>query len=124
VLIIQVGGWKGERLLGLLCAAGYDARVVDERDAALEILKGEHPILLVVDGAADLNLYRALRAASIVPILVLAPESDQDLVTTALDAGVDDYQAGPISNREIIARVHAIVRSARRKSFGEFVVRA
>lgn len=98
----------------LLYSAGHAARVVDEGGTALEQLKDEHPLLIIVGGAADLDLYFALRCASVAPILALVSETDRDRTLAAFAAGVDDYQLGPISHREIVARVSALLRSTRR----------
>lgn len=114
VLIVQANGWNGESLVPPLRAAGYAARIVEEGDAALETLKDTHPLVLIVGGAADLKLYCTLRHAAAIPILALAPESDREHTLAALAAGVDDYQFGSISQREIVARVTALLRSFRR----------
>ncbi len=114
-LIVQVNGWACEALLPLLRAAGYNVRVVEDRDA-LEALEGESIMLLIVGGAADPKLYRALRRASAAPILALVPWADRDKMLEAFGAGVDDYQASPISNTEIAARARAMLRHAKRLS--------
>jgi len=113
-LIVQVSGWTCAPLRPLLQADGYDVHVLEDLGSVLEALHGDPPLLLIVGGAADLNLYRTLRRASAVPILALVPEIDRDKVLAAFDAGVDDYQAGPISNRVIIAHIRATLRSVRR----------
>ena len=115
VLIVQTNGWKGGALLPLLCSAGYTARGVDER-GALQAIKEVHPLLLIVGGSADLDLYCAYRYATTAPILALVPEADRERALSAFAVGVDDYQSGPISHREIVARVGALLRSLHRPS--------
>jgi len=110
ILIIEVGGWTHGALPLLLGQIGYQAQVVRGREIALDALQHGHPTLVIVGGAADPKLYRALRRASSVPILALVPRPDEERVLTAFEAGVDDCQAGPISNSEVTARVRAIVR--------------
>lgn len=94
----------------LLGQIGYGAQVVRGREAALAALKHAEPTLLIAGGSAGLNFYHALRRASPAPILALVPEADEERVLAAFAAGVDDCQAGPISNGEVVARVRAILR--------------
>ena len=115
VLIVQTNAWNGEMLLPLLCSAGYTARGVDER-GALQAIKEDHPLLLIVGGSADLDLYCACRCATTAPILALVPEADRERALSAFAVGVDDYQSGPIGEREIVARVGALLRSIPRLS--------
>lgn len=115
VLIVQANGWNGDALLPLFRSAGYTARGVDER-GALPAIKEEHPLLLIVGGNANLDLYRACRCASTAPILVLVPEADREYALAAFAAGVDDFQSSPISHREIVVRVGVLLRSLRRLS--------
>ena len=115
VLVVQTYGWDGEMLVPLLCSAGYTARGVDER-GALQAIKEEHPLLLIVGGSANLDLYCACRCATTAPILALVPEADRGRALSAFAVGVDDYQTGLISHREIIVRVGVLLRSVRRQS--------
>ncbi|MBM3127330.1 MAG: response regulator transcription factor [Chloroflexi bacterium] len=100
----------------LLRSVGYTARIAEDGDAALEILKDAHPLAIIVGGAANLNLYCTLRRAARIPILALVPESDRDRALSAFAVGVDDYQSSPIGSREIVTRVGALLRSIHRKS--------
>ena len=115
VLIVQANGWNGDALVPLLCLSGYTARGVDAR-GALPAIKEEHPLLLIVGGGADLDFNRACRCATTAPILALVPETDRARALAAFAAGVDDYQSGPISHREIVARVGALLGSLHRPS--------
>jgi DNA-binding response OmpR family regulator len=115
VLIIQMNGWNGETLFSSLRSAGYAVQSVDER-GALRAIKEAHPLLLIVGGAADLDLYRAFRCVATIPILALVPEAELESALSAFAVGVDDYQFGPISHGEIIARVGALLRSVHRMS--------
>ena len=119
VLIVQANGWNGDALLPLLRSAGYTARVVDER-GTVPAIKADHPLLLIVGGSANLDLYCDCRCATTAPILALVPDADPERALSAFAAGVDDYQSGPISPREIVARVGALLRSLRRRSSSKF----
>jgi two-component system OmpR family response regulator len=68
-------------------------------------------ILGVQAGEQDsLRLCRNLRAASDVPLLILAPRSDEVDRIMALEMGADDYLVKPVNPREIIARLRNLQR--------------
>lgn len=110
ILIIELGGWTCTSLPHSLEQAGYVARVVKEEGTALEVLSCESPILLVVGGRPGPEFYRALRRASPAPILALVPERDEEQALAAFAAGVDQYQAGYVSDVEVMARIRALLR--------------
>ena len=55
---------------------------------------------------------RALREWSQMPILVLSAVGDEDHKVEALEAGADDYVTKPFSPRELVARLQAVLRRA------------
>lgn len=79
--------------------------------AALE----EHPIDLVIldlmlRGEDGLNLCRRLRATSHVPIIMLTAMADHTDRVVGLEVGADDYLTKPFDQRELLARVKAVLR--------------
>ena len=93
---------------------GYDVRVANEGEAALELFQAWTPDLVVTDlsmpNMNGLQLCRRLRAISPVPIIVLSVKSDEAAKVEALDLGADDYVTKPFSIRELMARVKAVLR--------------
>jgi len=63
--------------------------------------------LPVVDG---LDVVRALRRDSTVPIVILTARGDETDRVTGLELGADDYVAKPFSPKELVARVRAVLR--------------
>ncbi len=62
---------------------------------------------------SGLSLIRELRRArNATPVLVMTAQSDIDARVTGLDAGADDYLAKPFNNRELVARIRALLRRA------------
>jgi DNA-binding response OmpR family regulator len=57
---------------------------------------------------------RTLRAKSAVPILILTARGDEQDRVLGLELGADDYVVKPFSMRELIARVRALLRRAKR----------
>jgi DNA-binding response OmpR family regulator len=112
ILIIELRGWACGPLPLLLGQGDYETRVVQGHEAALDVLNRRDPVLLIVGGTASPKFYHALRQATPAPILALAPQGDAEQAISAFAAGVDQYQAGPISSSEVAARARAVLRRA------------
>ncbi|HVP65168.1 MAG TPA: response regulator transcription factor [candidate division Zixibacteria bacterium] len=97
-----------------LSAAGYDTRVANDGEMALEIMKDWQPHLIVTDLAMPnldgVGLCRRVRAFSSVPIIVLSVRDQERRKIEALDAGADDYMTKPFSSNELLARIRAHLR--------------
>lgn len=91
-------------------------RAVDG-DAALEEFYSERPDVLVLEvalpGKDGLEVLREIRKTSRVPVIMLsARESEVDRVV-GLEMGADDYLTKPFSQRELAARVRAVLRRSK-----------
>lgn len=109
------------RLAAVLCdylrAAGYEATGVADGLQVLDTFRRWQPDLVLLDlmlpGADGVDLCRALRAESEVPvIMVTARVSELDRLL-GLEVGADDYVCKPFSPREVVARVGAVLRRYR-----------
>jgi len=93
---------------------GYDVRVANEGEAALELFHAWTPDLVVTDlsmpNMNGLKLCQELRAESTVPIIVLSVKNDEVTKVEALDNGADDYVTKPFGMSELLARVRAALR--------------
>jgi two-component system KDP operon response regulator KdpE len=100
-----------------LSSHGYDIRVANDGETALEIMKDWTPDLVITDLAMPnmdgLELCRRLRAKSQVPIIVLSVRGEERTKVKALDAGADDYVTKPFGMEELLARVRANLRRSR-----------
>jgi two-component system KDP operon response regulator KdpE len=99
-----------------LNAQGYEIRVANDGETALEIVKDFTPDLVITDlmmpNLNGIELCRRLRQASPVPILVLSVRGEERSKIEALDCGADDYITKPFSTGELLARVRAALRRA------------
>jgi len=97
-----------------LSAHGYDIRVANDGETALEIMKDWTPDLVITDLAMPnmdgLELCRRLRTKTQVPIIVLSVRGEERTKVKALDAGADDYVTKPFGIEELLARVRANLR--------------
>lgn len=97
-----------------LSSRGYDIRVANDGETALEIMKDWTPDLVITDLAMPnmdgLELCRRLRTKTQVPIIVLSVRGEERTKVKALDAGADDYVTKPFGIEELLARVRANLR--------------
>ena len=105
------------RALGInLQARGYDVDVAEDGQRGLELASHKHPDVIVLDlglpGMDGLDVLRALRAWSSVPVIVLSAREAEATKVAALDAGADDYVTKPFGVNELLARLRAALRRA------------
>lgn len=97
-----------------LDAQGYDIRVANDGEMALEIMKDWTPHLIITDLSmprlGGVELCRRVRTVSQVPMIVLSVRYQERQKIEALDAGADDYITKPFNTNELLARVRANLR--------------
>ncbi|ORI48015.1 response regulator YycF [Leuconostoc mesenteroides] len=104
-----------------LTKEGYDVVTAADGQEALDMYNDENPDLVLLDQMLPevdgIEVLRQIRSKSDVPvIMVTAKDSEIDKVL-GLEMGADDYVTKPFSNRELVARVKANLRS--RKSVSQ-----
>lgn len=103
-------------LIYILSREGYEV-VASSRGLRIESLVIERQAAaLIVDLALPdvdgLALCQRLRGASDLPIIALGGRQQVDDLVRTLEAGADDYLAKPFHHRELMARLHALLRRA------------
>jgi two-component system KDP operon response regulator KdpE len=97
-----------------LAARGYDVIAVETGEEGLEAVETRLPSLVILDlmlpGMSGLEVCRAIRAMSPVPILVLSARGEEHTKVRALDLGADDFLTKPFGMDELLARVRALLR--------------
>lgn len=108
-----------------LVAKGYEIRVANDGEMALEIMKDWVPNLIITDlmmpNLDGVQLCKRVRAMSQVPIIVLSVRGQERNKVEALDAGADDYVTKPFSMGELQARVRAALRRSPKSESREFI---
>ncbi|GAB2446226.1 response regulator transcription factor [Streptosporangium sandarakinum] len=103
-----------------LTAEGFDVRAVGEGEAALAAYARSRPDVVVLDrllpGLDGLEVCRRMQAARPVPVLMLTALAEETDLLVGLGVGADDYMTKPFSMRELVARVHALLRRVERAS--------
>lgn len=117
-------------LLGLeeiLKSEGYEVSVCNRGDKAVDAVAKAHPALVILDvmlpGLNGFDVCKQLRAKKVaVPILMLTAKGQELDKVIGLDGGADDYVTKPFGVRELVARIHALLRrSAKESNDGEAV---
>jgi DNA-binding response OmpR family regulator len=94
--------------------SGFRVLPVGDGAAALAAARQEKPDLVVLDlnlpGLDGLDVCRALRRESSVPIIMLTARAEEMDRLIGLELGADDYIVKPFSPRELVARVRAVLR--------------
>jgi DNA-binding response OmpR family regulator len=107
--------------------AGYRVLSAFDGRAALATARSQRPDLLVLDlGLPELDgldVARALRAESAIPIVMLTGRSDESDKLVGLAIGADDYVTKPFSPKELVARVRAVLRRSERPPTAADVIR-
>ena len=95
---------------------GFRVLQADDGEAGLALVEREHPKLVIVDvglpGDLDgFDVCRRLRqGATAIPLMILSARDDEVDRVLGFELGADDYVTKPFSARELVARVHAILR--------------
>ena len=117
ILIIERDSAAVQNLSGKLRQAGFDVSTLERSEDALTAVKDEQPDLVMLDwdlpGVLAVNLVRYVRRdpCSRTPrLLGLSTFSGEQQVVAGLEFGLDDYVIKPFSEREVMARVRALLR--------------
>ena len=101
-----------------LSREAFDVTVVSDGLAAVDAARAVDPDVVVLDlglpGLDGLEVCRRVRAFSDCYIVMLTARSDEVDKLVGLSVGADDYLTKPFSPRELVARVHALLRRPRR----------
>jgi DNA-binding response OmpR family regulator len=120
ILVVEDDPALREGLRDALSAEGYRVEAVDDGERALDRLFGAHLDLVLLDVSLPkrngFDICREVRARGLqVPIVFLTVRGEEVDRVLGLELGADDYVSKPFSLRELLARVGAILRRARRR---------
>jgi two-component system alkaline phosphatase synthesis response regulator PhoP len=101
-------------LRGYLESAGFQVIAAYDGTEAMAAFRNDAPDLIVLDlmlpEVDGLDVARAIRRESDVPIIMLTARVDEADRLIGLELGADDYVTKPFSPREVVARVRAVLR--------------
>jgi len=93
---------------------GFKTYTAFDGEAALQAFAEKGPDLIILDlmlpKLSGIEVTRAIRAKSSVPIIMLTAKAAEADRVVGLELGADDYVVKPFSPRELVARVRAVLR--------------
>ena len=114
VLVVDDDAALAEMLTIVLRNEGFEPRVCPTGDQALADFRDFRPDVVLLDlmlpGKDGIDVCKAIRAESGVPIVMLTAKSDTIDVVVGLESGADDYVVKPFKPKELVARIRARVR--------------
>ena len=94
--------------------SGYEVRSAVDGEAALEVFRRWNPELIITDlvmpRMGGIDLCRAIRSVSDIPIIILSVKDQEFAKVEALECGADDYLIKPFGMNELLARVRVALR--------------
>lgn len=115
ILLVDDDARLRDLLTRYLMEQGFSIKAVNDAPAMDRALHREHFDLIVLDlmlpGEDGLAICRRLRADdNAIPIVMLTAKGDEVDRIIGLEMGADDYLPKPFNPRELVARIHAVMR--------------
>ena len=114
ILVVEDEESYSDPLSYLLRKEGYEVAVAETGPAALvefDKLGADLVLLdLMLPGLSGVDVCRALRQRSAVPVIMLTAKDSEIDKVVGLEIGADDYVTKPYSSRELLARIKAVLR--------------
>jgi DNA-binding response OmpR family regulator len=114
ILVAEDDGDIRRLVADVLAHAGFEVTLAGDGPSALREVRQARPDLLVLDlglpGTDGLDVARAIRRESDLPIIMLTARADESDTIVGLEIGADDYITKPFSTKELVARVRAVLR--------------
>ena len=102
---------------------GLRVEVATDGPSGIQLCNAVKPDLVILDvmlpGLDGLEVCRRIQQDRQVPVLMLTARDSETDVLVGLGVGADDYMTKPFSVRELVARVHALLRRIDRFANGE-----
>ena len=102
-----------ELLSSLLALEGFDVQTANNGLEALQKLDESHELVLLdvmMPKLNGLDTLKEIRKVSNVPVMMLTARGDDIDRVLGLELGADDYLPKPFNDRELVARIRAILR--------------
>jgi two-component system, OmpR family, phosphate regulon response regulator OmpR len=115
IVIVDDDARIRDLLRRFLSPEGFDVLLAEDGRALDRILQRETIDLIVLDlmlpGESGLGICRRLRGANVkTPVIMLTAKGEDVDRITGLEIGADDYLSKPFNPRELLARIHAVLR--------------
>jgi two-component system response regulator RegX3 len=114
ILLVEDEASLSEPLAFLLQKEGYGVTIAEDGRRAVDLFsQGDYSLVLLdlmLPELSGVEVCRAIRATSQVPIIMLTAKDSEVDIVVGLELGADDYVTKPYSSRELLARIKAVLR--------------
>ncbi len=118
VVVIEDEASIASAVAARLRSEGFTVAIAEDGPAGVALCREVRPDLVVLDlmlpGLDGLEVCRQVQKDRPVPVLMLTARDSETDMLVGLAVGADDYMTKPFSPRELVARVHAILRRMER----------
>ena len=113
-LIVEDDGNIAELLRLYLEKDGFEVFIASDGGTGVRLAQEEDPALVLLDIMLPVldgwQVCKKIREFSSVPIIMLTAKGETTDKITGLEMGADDYIVKPFEIKELLARVHAVLR--------------
>ena len=113
-LLIDDDQKLGDLLKNYLKSYDIDLSAINDPRKAIDTIKHLGPDLLILDVMMPhingFELCKMIREESDTPIIILSARGESDDKVKGIDLGADDYLSKPFEARELVARIHSLLR--------------
>jgi phosphoserine phosphatase RsbU/P len=122
VLVVFGDQVRRQRLREQIEESGFAVTSTGRTDEAADLVRGEEPDVVVIEAGADpsgaaglLRFMHLEPTSATIPVIVLAPNGDADVVQRCMDAGAEDFLYEPYSPSVLKAQVRDYVEISSRR---------
>lgn len=118
IVVIEDEAPIASAIAARLRSEGFEVEIANDGPAGVELCEKARPDLVVLDlmlpGLDGLEVCRRIQKERPVPVVMLTARDDETDLLVGLAVGADDYLTKPFSPRELVARIHAVLRRMER----------
>ena len=120
ILFIHPDPKEREKMISTLEQAGFDIVAASNGEQGIAKIRQRRPNLIVIAETLPLidgdQICPRIRQVTTIPIIVLGSKQKESAGIEMLESGADVYMTSPLNFKELVARVHSLLR--RTKAFG------
>ena len=114
VLIVEDDGNIAELLHLYLEKEGFETVVANDGGKGVELFRSFHPDLVLLDIMLPVmdgwSVLKKIRETDKTPVIMLTAKGELSDKVQGLEGGADDYIVKPFEMKEVLARIHAVLR--------------
>ena len=115
-LVVEDDGNIAELLHLYLEKEGFETQVARDGGKGVELFRSFQPDLVLLDIMLPVmdgwSVLKKIRESGKTPVIMLTAKGELEDRVTGLESGADDYIVKPFEMKEVLARIHAVLRRA------------